>query len=138
MQRFLVQLRLVYIIEFKRLSMKLFFSVFVSVVVSFTVCSQDLDSRLLDRYSLEELTKLYKDNLTEYQFLDYALDNAVYLTDIPMGKNVEFESIDISTKELNFVALGLDIKEVNQYFKVLGRNKMLVVKSRYVLNQESN
>ena len=118
--------------------MKLFFSVFMGVTLSFISFSQAVDSRLLGRYSLKELTEMYNTDSQTYRLLDYALDHAVYLTDIPTRKNVELESIDISNKELNFVGLGLDIKEVNQYFKVLGRNKMLVVKSRYVLNQESN
>ena len=109
----------------------------MSVFCSFYGLSQEVDSRLLDRYAPEELTEMYNNNQQEYKFLVYALDHAVYLTEVPEGKKVDFETIDISNSELNFVALGLGIKDTNQYFKVLGENKLLVVKSRYVLNQES-
>lgn len=117
--------------------MKLFTIVLMSVFCSFISLSQEVDSRLLDRYAPEELTEMLNNNPREYKFLVYALDNAVYLTDVPKGKDVDFETIDISNSELNFVALGLGIKDANQYFKVVGKDKLLVVKSRYVLNQES-
>ena len=109
----------------------------MSVFCSFLSLSQEVDSRLLDRYSVEELTEMYSNNTKEYNFLVYAIDKAVYITDVPEGKKTDFESIDISGSELNFVSLGLEIKDVNQYFKVVGENKLLVVKSRYVLNKES-
>lgn len=109
----------------------------MGVFCSFLSFSQELDSRLLDRYAPEELTEMYNNNQQEYRLLVYALDNAVYLTDFPKGKDTEFESIDISGSELDFVALGLTIKNENQYFKVVGQDKLLVVKSRLVLNHEN-
>lgn len=117
--------------------MKLITTVLVSIFCSFLSLSQEIDSRLLNRYAPEELTELYNNNQQEYKLLVYALDNAVYLTEIPEGKNTDFETIDISGSELNFIALGLGIKDSNQYFRVEGENKLLVVKSRYVLNKES-
>lgn len=117
--------------------MKLFTIVVMSVFCSFISLSQEIDSRLLDRYAPEELTEMLTDDPKEYKFLVYALDHAVYLTEVPEGKKVDFETIDISNSELNFVALGLGIKDSNQYFKVLGENKLLVVKSRIVLNNEN-
>lgn len=117
--------------------MKLFFSALMSISCSLIGFSQEVDSRLLDRYTSEELITLNDNNPQAYSLLVYALDNAIYLTDISKEKHVDLRSIDISGKAFNFIALGLDIKNVNQYFKVLGRDKILVVKSRYVLSQES-
>jgi hypothetical protein len=113
--------------------MKIFTTLLMGVFCSFLSFSQEVDSRLLDRYAPEELTEMYTNNQQEYKLLVYALDNAVYLTDIPEGKNTDFETIDISGSELNFVALGLGLKETTQYFLVEGERKLLVVLSRGVL-----
>ena len=68
----------------------------------------------------------------------YAVDKACYVSDLPKGKEAKLDgaiNVDIS-KPLNFIDLGLDIKSVNQYFKINGTDKMLVVKSEFVLNNE--
>lgn len=109
----------------------------MSISCSLLSLSQEVDSRLLSRYSSQELSELVKENPEEYKFLVYALDNAVYMTDVPKGKSVDFQTIDIANKELNFLDLGLTIKNENQYFKVEGQDKLLVVKSRLVLNHEN-
>jgi hypothetical protein len=117
--------------------MKLFSIVLVSAFCSLISLSQEIDSRLLSRYAPEQLTEMYNNNNQEYQFLVYALDNAVYLTDTPEGKTTaNFESIDLLNRNFDFVSLGLLIKDENQYFKIAGEDKLLVVKSRLVLNYE--
>ncbi|MCH2230856.1 MAG: hypothetical protein MK105_10970 [Crocinitomicaceae bacterium] len=118
--------------------MKLISIVLMSICCSFVSFSQELDSRLLERYSSLELAELAKDNPAEYKFLVHALDNAIYIIDLPKGKEVELESIEIKGKELNFIDLGLSIEDRTQHFKVIGEDKLLVVKSRHLLNLNLN
>ncbi len=102
--------------------------------------AQKMDHRLEKKYSKIEINQMMKDDPTHYNLLVYALDNACYIIDQPQDKSVsEFPSISIDdSKQLNFLSLGLEIKDQNQYFQIKGTNKLLVVKSRWVLNHEIN
>ena len=99
--------------------------------------SQMVDQRLEKKYSNKEINQI-KDDLGHYHFLVYALDNACYTIDQPKGKDLsEFTEISLDIKSpLNFLDLGLEIKDQNQYFIIKGTNKLLVVKSNWVLNHE--
>lgn len=111
----------------------LFFTFFSNI--SF---SQMVDQRLEKKYSKKEINQMIKDDSGQYQFLVYALDNACYTIDQPKGKDLsEFTEISLDVKSpLNFLDLGLEIKDQNQYFIIKGTNKLLVVKSNWVINHE--
>ena len=100
--------------------------------------SQQIDSRLLQRYSEVQLVNLQQDNPDEYALLDYALDNAVYYAEVPAEKQIDVQEISLPNGEATFINLGLNIEEENQYFKIAGENRLLIVKSRWVLNHEMN
>ncbi len=111
------------------------FSLFLfSSIFSF---SQEKESnlQLLKLYSESELNEMIQKSPEKYKALVYGLENATYITDFPKGKEVE-KSISLPSGEFNYIDLGLKIKNTNQYFKVTGTNKILVVKSFYVLENE--
>jgi len=109
----------------------LFFTFFSSI--SF---SQMVDQRLEKKYSKKEINQMIKDDPGQYQFLVYALDNACYTIDQPKDLS-EFTEISLDLKRpLNFLDFGLEIKDQNQYFIIKGTNKLLVVKSNWVINHE--
>lgn len=98
--------------------------------------SQELDERLLEKYSKVELQKLKESNAAEYQLMVYALSNGMYVMDFPKGKDVSFETIELNSEEYNFISLKLELTDSNQYFLIQGTQKVLVLKSRYVLENE--
>ncbi len=97
-----------------------------------------VDQRLEKKYSKKEINQMIKDDPGHYHFLVYALDNACYTIDQPKGKDLsEFTEISLDLKSpLNFLDFGLEIKDQNQYFIIKGTNKLLVVKSNWVINHE--
>ena len=116
-----------------------FLLIVLITIFSFTTFSQEIDVRLLSRYSQDDLIEMRNNNINEYEFLIYALDHSIYTTKISDAKydGLDIKLIDISNKDLNFIALDIQIMDAtNQYYKIIGDNKLLVVKSRYVLNQE--
>ena len=118
----------------KKLTLLLLFFTFFSII-SF---SQTVDQRLEKKYSKKEINQMIQDNPNQYHLLVYALDNACYTIDQPKDKNLsEFPTISVDIKSpLNFLNLGLEIKDQNQYFFIKGTNKLLVVKSNWVLKHE--
>jgi hypothetical protein len=100
--------------------------------------SQEIDQRLVKRYTTEELSLMRKNEPKKYEMYVYALDHGCYIADLPMGKESELSgtvNVDM-TKPLNYIDLGLEIKGSNQYFRIAGTEKMLVLKSEWVLNNE--
>jgi hypothetical protein len=95
--------------------------------------AQKHNAELLKSYSKSELSNFDNETL---KILEYGITNAVYLTAIPTGKEVNIQEIIISGNSMRFTDLGLKILNENQYFKVKGTNNMLVVKSLYVLKNE--
>ena len=117
--------------------MKLLFPLCLTLLISGNVFSQDIDSRLLKRYSSTELTELQSSNPERIALLTYALDNSLYIADAPVGKKVNVETISVDSENLpSYIELGLEIKNENQYFMIAGQNKMLVMKSELVLSHE--
>ena len=69
--------------------MKKILIVLISLMCSFSMLfaqNTEFDSRLLVKYSIEELKKLEKENPSEVQFQTYCLDNAFYIGDYPKEK----------------------------------------------------
>lgn len=98
--------------------------------------SQKMDDRFLTKYSLEEIKSIKEKTPEVFNLLTYALDNAMYITGFPSEKNLELTSIEMPVKGATFLDLGLEILQENQYFKIQGTEKMLVMKSEWVLNHE--
>jgi hypothetical protein len=103
-----------------------------------TLVAQSIDNRLLQRYSEAELVLIKNDNPEKYAMLEYALDHAYYITARPSGKTegIEEERTIVISENTNFISLGLDILNRNQYIPISGTDKMLVVKSEWVLMNE--
>lgn len=98
--------------------------------------AQDYDNRLLDSYSQETLDAIAQDDPAKIQVLNYALDNAMYFADGGNTKGTELMEITVPEGATSFVDLKLQITDQNQYFKVSGEDKLLVVKSFWVLSNE--
>jgi hypothetical protein len=110
--------------------------IFISFSSAF---AQEIDERLLSKYSQEELETMIETNPDQYQLLDYALDNALYVANFNDSKGGDFELITIDPENLpSFIDMNLEISDQNQYFKIDGVEKLLVVKSTVVLNHEMN
>jgi hypothetical protein len=103
-----------------------------------TLVAQSIDNRLLNRYSETELVVLKNENPEKFAMLVYALDHAYYITARPSGKmeGIEQERALVIGNDSNFISLGLDILSRNQYIPLSGTDKMLVVKSEWVLMNE--
>ncbi len=119
--------------------MKHFLFLAVSLFISSYSFSQKVDETLSKKYSSEEMKTLKKVDSKKYELINFSLQNACYIIETPAGKNTsEYQMISVpDLAKLNFQDLGLSIIEnQNQYFLIQGTNKMLVVKSAIVLNQE--
>ena len=108
------------------------------LLTSSLALSQDYDNRLLKSYLVEELTQIQTEKPADMKVLAYALENACYFSDAPKGKDLAgIQSIKLTGTEVPcYVDLGLKILDQNQYFMIEGTSKMLVVKSKWVLNHE--
>lgn len=93
-------------------------------------------------YSTERLSYLKVNDLKEYNLLSHALENGTYITKAPEGKTEGFtQSINWSLSEkpslLELSNLyGIKLENFNQYIRITGTDKMVVVKSRIVLENE--
>lgn len=114
----------------------LLFTIFLSAVnMAF---SQEVDARLTTRYSPTELADLKQNDPEKLTLLNYALDHACYIADVPKGKESGLNGVvEMNTNDpIDFIALGLEIQKTNQYLRIKGTDKVLVVKSEWVLTNE--
>jgi hypothetical protein len=102
--------------------------------------AQQADKQLSAVYSENEIQHFKNNDILYYNALIYGLENATYTVDAPNGKDIaELPSISIPKEKYNFTTLGIKIiEDKNQYFKINGSNKLLVVKSGLVLKNELN
>lgn len=104
--------------------------------------AQNRDDKMSSLYSAEKLSLLKANDLKEYNLLSHALENGTYVTKAPEGKTEGFtQSINWSLSEQpTFLELsdqfGIKLENFNQYIRINGTDKMVVVKSRYVLENE--
>ena len=111
------------------------------ITFSFFLClgvnaQKSYPKELLKSYKDAELTSLTQEQI---ELLDYAVDHACYLISVPQGKDVsKFQEITLNSesKLIRFTDLGIKIQEVTQYFKILNRPELLVVKSSNILKLE--
>lgn len=102
--------------------------------MSFAQKSNDSDSRLLSKYSKEELKKLQKDSPEEYSYLNYYVANCYKIMELPSEKGNAHEikgTLSIkSLDNINIYDLKLETKEKDyQYYKIEGTTKLLVILS---------
>ena len=118
--------------------MKKVLVVLISVMFSGSMLfgqNTEFDSRLLVKYSVEELNKIEKENPSEMRFLLHCIENAQYITPFPEGKEGAVEIIgkveirDINN--INFFELDVELIQDNyQYYTVEGSEMLLVIKSK--------
>jgi hypothetical protein len=78
----------------------------------------------------------------EYNLLNHALENGTYVTKAPEGKPEGFtQSINWSLPGYPTLLeladqFGIKLENFNQYIRINGTDKMVVVKSRIVLENE--
>jgi len=95
----------------------------------------EFDSRLLVKYSVEELNNIEKENPSEIRFLLHCIESAQYITPFPEGKEGAVEIIgemeirDINN--INFFELNVELIQDNyQYYTIKDSNMLLVIKSK--------
>ena len=118
--------------------MKKILIVLISVMFSGSMLfgqNAEFDSRLLVKYSVEELNKIEKENSSEIRFLLHCIESAQYITPFPEGKESAVEIIgeleirDI--KNINFFELDVELIQDNyQYYTIEGSEMLLVIKSK--------
>ncbi len=108
-------------------------ALFTFISLCFFSIAQKQNGEFLKSYSKKELSKFDKETI---EILEYGITNAVYITTIPSGKELNLPEINLTSNSLKFTDLGLKILNQNQYFKVQGAENMLVIKSLYVLKNE--
>ena len=118
--------------------MKKVLVVLISVMFSGSMLfgqNTEFDSRLLVKYSVEELKKIEKENASEMRFLLHCIENAQYITPFPEGKEGAVEIIgkveirDINN--INFFELDVELIQDNyQYYTIEGSEMLLVIKSK--------
>lgn len=119
------------------ISMKIASFLCFIIISSSSLFAQEIDDRLLYKYSQEELQTMIETDADQYNMLEYALDNAIYVANYNSSKGGNFETISVDLNALpTFIELGLEVTDRNQYFKIQGEKKLLVVKSAVVLNYE--
>ncbi len=100
----------------------------------FSQTSIDFDERLLERFTVEELTDMKNNNADQLKVYEYCLDHAYYFVDKPIGKpykeRITSEVIINDIENFNFFKLDITPLEHDyQYFSVKNKNVLLVVKS---------
>lgn len=104
--------------------------------ISFSQSSHD--SRLLEKYSDEELTEMKNSEPEEYQVLMNALERGIFIGKIPThkDKDVQFDGeLDIDPKgDHTFISLGIQLKDNKyQYYKISGTNMLVGVLPKSLL-----
>jgi hypothetical protein len=122
----------------KFICIPLFFALFCTNSV-FAQKQTSQEKELLKVYDKSELNNFKKDS-DQFAVLCYAIDHATYMIDAPKDKDVSaFPEIAIKMGQAPmFTDLNIKISDRSQYFRVVGQNKLLIVKSMYVLQLEMN
>ena len=114
-----------------------------------SIYCQNYNQELLKSYSKKELKDIIKNNPNEMELLNYAIDNACYVVEKPLAdkrktkgdvQHITFPIYDgklnVDLDKIKFTDLGFKIKDENIYIILSDYNKMLVVKSKWVLQNE--
>ena len=110
--------------------------IFVFSVFSLQAQTNDIDKKLLAKYSKKELSTLKAENPDEYKFAKYCIDNAFYIANSSKEKNATipngYKTIKLKdVTNTNFFELNIELKQNDhQAFTIKGTSKLLIVKSR--------
>jgi hypothetical protein len=97
-------------------------------------------NQLLRSYTQEELDFLKKNKVSDYEILAYAVDNGLEFGEYNEVKhsNLNHVSNEVSIKEASFLDFNFKIENQNQYYYWKEQDKIIMVKSYWVLNHERN
>lgn len=116
--------------------MKLVNTCVLLLFLSFGASAQDFDARLLEKFKQSELQDLKTNAPDKLRLMTYALDHGMYIAESGNTKGASLPEIAAPQEGQTYLDLGLEISDVNQYFQIAGENRILVVKSFWVLNNE--
>lgn len=113
-------------------------SSFLTVVflmgIQVAIKAQSYHKELLKSYTLTELNAIESKSNSELKMLNYAVEHAVYLIDVPAGKETNFPVLNGDGTSKKFTDYGLKIIDRTQYFRLKNNTKkILVVKSSNIL-----
>ena len=117
-------------------TMKNIFLLSFCMSISLVCNSQKVNSGLKNSYSTQELIDYKTNDSDKYELLLYAFDHATYLSDYDENKHSALKRIDTNNPNPRFTDLAVKIENVNQYFYAAKLNKVVVVKSEWVLRHE--
>lgn len=120
--------------------MKHIFSLFFLLSFSLICTAQKTDETLLKSYSKEELSQLKNADPEKYEILVYALDHGTYVSEYNVEKHGQLKLKELPNidKIPSFIDLNVKIESFNQYFYAPKLDKIVVVKSEWVLNFEKS
>ena len=111
----------------------------LSVFLFFCSCFHTFcQSNLLNSYTQSELDELKKVNAANYELLSYAMENALEFGEYYDSKHADLEYVhnDLSPQAVSFTDFGFKIKDQNQYYFWEDQQKIIIVKSFWVLRNE--
>ena len=118
--------------------MQKLFSLFLFLFITIFGYAQSTDKALLNSYSKEELAAIKNHEPEKYNLLLYALEHATYLGEFDVEKHgqLNIKELPELTNKPSFTDLHVKIQPYNQYFYAPKMNKIVIVKSEWVLNNE--
>ena len=88
---------------------------------------------------VQTIEQLQSTNPTEYkEVVAYAEKHGSQIMDLPKGKDARLNG-EISMEKAQLIdplKMGLTVPSANEYYRITGTDKMLLLKSLYVLQQE--
>jgi hypothetical protein len=113
----------------------------ISLLSSLGFSQEKFDQRLLEKYNVEQLSKMQTESPSDLEFLTFCLDNAFYIAKHdPAKDNKDLIRIKIADIDnINFASLGIDLQEKSyQYFLIEGLNQLLVLRSIEHIKKDMN
>ena len=95
-------------------------------------------SELLKSYTIVELEEIKASCPENYNALFYALNNGLYFGNFDENKHAGLSILEGFDKKKNYTDYGLKIKNTNQYFYFPEINRVMVLKSYWVLKNEKS
>ena len=113
----------------------------ISLLSSLGFSQEKFDQRLLEKYNVEQLSKMQTESPADLEFLTFCLDNAFYIAKHdPAKDNKDLIRIKIADiNNINFASLGIDLQEKSyQYFLIEGLDQLLVLRSIEHIKKDMN
>lgn len=111
----------------------------IAVCMTFSGLSFGQNSENETIKKVQTLEQLKKDAPSDYKaVLEYASTHGSAIVNLPQGKDSKLNgSITMDKSQLiDPLKMGLTIPTANQYYRIEGTDKMLVVKSLFTLQEE--